>query len=200
MSNMTQSKLFVSTNLCLSWRNGPNYSCLHHGVNLRELRRKISEYQPTDIVLKYNHLRSRWYYIRNFMYKRLKSRDPLVHNIDALDYLGFDSFVVKSILLLKDKDQNIIILDYNQVLMIHDTITSRYLTYLLISLYDINDTEFLPSAKLMGMIYKWGDDILLKHGNSGYNIIKNFESICTGVYLDNYDKIDVLQEILPGIG
>ncbi|UHK03262.1 MAG: RNA-dependent RNA polymerase [Hangzhou scotinophara lurida lispivirus 1] len=82
-----------------------------------------------------------------------------------------------------------VLLSYDQLLLIVDTVSSRFLTLLFILLHPKDQSVNLPSKDLLQDFYKWGDDIINKYGNEGYNVVKQIEPICIAVYLRNWDKL-----------
>lgn len=80
-------------------------------------------------------------------------------------------------------------LNYTQVMMISDTISSRYLSSLTVELYEKLSWEFMPTVDSLLLIYNWDDNLLKLRGNESYKIIKCFESICTGVIIRDNDKL-----------
>lgn len=82
-------------------------------------------------------------------------------------------------------------LDYSQVLMIHDTVTSRYLSHLTCEIAPVFNLPNLPSADGLLSLYAWGDSIINSEGNDGYSVIKKLEPVCVGVHLDRYDTLSI---------
>lgn len=68
--------------------------------------------------------------------------------------------------------------------MIADTIGSRYQTYLYCNISEHMGMTFSPSVNQIHLIYNWGDHVLELLGNTGYSVLKQFESICTAVTID----------------
>lgn len=89
-----------------------------------------------------------------------------------------------------------ILMSYDQILLCIDAVSSRFLTYLFISLLPKNLAELYPSKSILIEFYKWGDSVLKKFGNNGYNLIKKIEPTCIGVYLKNWDKLTISHEFL----
>lgn len=83
--------------------------------------------------------------------------------------------------MIKDNDI-MFLLNYSQVMMLADTTSSRYLCLLTTDIYHHLGVTHLPEPDLLKKVYAWGDKILQERGNSGYNLIRMFESICTGIY------------------
>jgi hypothetical protein len=73
---------------------------------------------------------------------------------------------------------NILVLDYDRVLMMLDTVTSRFLSHFYCDFFNkIGEYQTITSDQLTSL-YKWGDEVLVKQGNLAYNTIKFVESIC----------------------
>lgn len=79
--------------------------------------------------------------------------------------------------------------NYSQIMMVCDTISSRYLSVLTLELYDSLGFDHMPKLDFLKQIYNWGDSVLEELGNDGYSIIKNFESICTGCIIHMFDRL-----------
>lgn len=79
--------------------------------------------------------------------------------------------------------------NYSQVMMLSDTVSSRCICVLALSIYDHLELNHMPRVSTLLSIYKWGDDILWILGNDAYSVIKCFEAVCTGYIIDIYDPL-----------
>ncbi|UHK03312.1 MAG: RNA-dependent RNA polymerase [Hangzhou eysarcoris guttigerus lispivirus 1] len=93
----------------------------------------------------------------------------------------------------------IIMLDINQVLMISDNSTSRFLSLLTSSLYIQSPLPRLPNPSLILQIYGWMDSVISKLGNPAYGLIKQLESLCIAVYLVKFDPLTYSHKFLDSL-
>lgn len=107
------------------------------------------------------------------------------HNGDFMAHLHYSTFFI---------------LNYQQVMMIADTISSRYLSLLTLDIYNKTSLDHMPPVAFLQRIYSWGDQVLKELGNDGYSVIKCYESICTGYIITKYDPLQssppYLEEII----
>lgn len=125
--------------------------------------------------------------LRNLMIsKQIKKKNHLnIMNLFSHDDCGFtDQFV-----LIRLGENRYILFDYNQLMLISDTVSSRFLTLLFVSLYSAPQSILLPSPDLINEYYRWCDKVLYFLGNEGYNIIKKVEPFCIAVCLRKWDKL-----------
>ncbi|URA30374.1 RNA-dependent RNA polymerase [Erthesina fullo arlivirus 1] len=92
-----------------------------------------------------------------------------------------------------------ILFSYDYILLCLDTVCSRFLTYLYLSLLPDNLEKLYPSTGNLISFYQWGDNVLKRFGNKGYNLIKKLEATCIGVYLKNWDKLSISHEFLNSL-
>nr|WPV62272.1 MAG: RNA-dependent RNA polymerase [Jingmen rodent lispivirus 1] len=151
---------------------------------------EIEGYKPSRLVQASDILRLIWYQIRTVMYIKQKRNDLQV-SILSYSSIGYVDMYVSSTYAIFIKESVYQVLDYHQVLMIHDTVTSRYLSRLTCSISEFLSSPLLPTPELLENIYAWGDKLLSEYGNEAYSIIKQFEPICTAVQLDKYDVLTI---------
>ncbi|UHK03027.1 MAG: RNA-dependent RNA polymerase [Guiyang lispivirus 1] len=152
----------------------------------------LNSYQPSRDILDLNRLRSFWVFLRNNMYKKQISKNYAFSKQKKM-YLDIDIYTSSFFCIIIVGGVSYL-LGYDQIMMIHDTITSRYLTLLTSELYLQTDFEHIPPPDLVKQIYYWGDKVIAEHGNNGYSIIKVLEPICTGVALDTLDDLKISKE------
>nr|UWX11517.1 ORF4 [Maize suscal virus] len=75
------------------------------------------------------------------------------------------------------------ILNYDQWLMIYDTVCCRAMVKVATLWNEELRTDNIPSWEIVSSVYKWGDALLTNYGVSAYAIIGEFESIVTGVLI-----------------
>lgn len=111
-------------------------------------------------------------------------------------YKKKDTFYNNRFLLHKISEETFILLDPNQLLMLSDTMSSRYLTLLTSELYEQVYKNLLPNRSLCSSVYNWMDQSLIKYGNQGYDIIKKLEPLCSAVFLDKFDPLHRSKDFL----
>lgn len=177
------SKLLTRSNIELLEKNT--------GVLFSELKDRYAKLSYSPRILYLHRLRSMWLQIRNSMFRKQQINDFTILDV-IVDKTNYPLLIsLTSIFCLVIIDEKVAIFDYNQVMMIHDTITSRYLATLCCEVFEKLNYTQIPSPSLLMEVYGWGDEIIQMLGNEGYNIIKNLEPICTGVVLDTHDTMSI---------
>ncbi|AJG39111.1 RNA-dependent RNA polymerase [Lishi Spider Virus 2] len=100
-----------------------------------------------------------------------------------------DTYFTDQFCLIVLDDLTCILLSYDQILLIVDTVSSRFLTLLFVNLYPNKLRSIYPGLNILEDFYKWGDRAVQELGNPGYNIIKKIEPFCIGVYLQRWDPL-----------
>lgn len=75
------------------------------------------------------------------------------------------------------------VLNYEQWLMLVDTVSSRFITQLVVRMNDCTKVDVLPSYCNLIKLYKWGDSLIKSHGMDAYALIGEFESFVTGIFV-----------------
>ncbi|QXV86525.1 RNA-dependent RNA polymerase [Arlivirus sp. virus] len=163
-----------------------NYS----NCNSRNTQDSIKNYTPCQEILTYHRLRLFWYTIRNKMYLRMRRGQQVLEKFETI-YKTINYVYILNHVILLEINQLLYMLDYGQVLMIHDTITSRYLSLLTCHLAPHFKLNHLPSINGLLELYHWGDKIIKEDGNQAYDIIKTLEPVCVGIHLDRYDTLSI---------
>ncbi|UHM27656.1 MAG: RNA-dependent RNA polymerase [Fushun ischnura senegalensis lispivirus 1] len=136
-----------------------------------------------------------WTKIRDIMYKEQTSESVPVEEIKI--FTNWRIIRIKDMLFVKIDDA-IHILSYQQVLMIVDTITSRFLSLEMCKILEVLGLPFLPRFSLLRKLYEMGDKILCEFGNEGYRILGTWESMYTGVYLKKYEALSFSKNYYEG--
>ncbi|QPL15300.1 RNA-dependent RNA polymerase [Hemipteran arli-related virus OKIAV95] len=102
----------------------------------------------------------------------------------------YDYFINGNFLIIIIENE-MIVFDYMQVMMIVDTVNTRYLSLLFLELSGQLNLDQNPTVNELLEIYSWGDNVLRIYGNESFNILKNFEAICTGVFLEKYEFLEM---------
>lgn len=84
--------------------------------------------------------------------------------------------------LLSNNQKDYWILDYSQVLMLTDTISTRYLSLMYCQLENILKMTPMPLVQDLLKVYDWGDSLLKTHGNNAYTYIKDLEPVAIAVF------------------
>nr|QBP37026.1 putative polyprotein [Lampyris noctiluca rhabdo-like virus 1] len=82
------------------------------------------------------------------------------------------------------------ILDYDQVMMISDTISSRVFSLLYCEILHQNNKNKVPSIILQNIYKRW-DSIFTTRGNNTYLLIKMWEPIIQGLLLKHHDPLQI---------
>lgn len=84
--------------------------------------------------------------------------------------------------------------DYSQVLMISDTIGSRWLSSIYCSIQSQLQLVIVPTMERLLKFYQRIDLWFLEMGKDTYNYIKQLETVCVANYLKRYDKLKASRE------
>ncbi|APG78697.1 RNA-dependent RNA polymerase [Hubei odonate virus 10] len=141
-------------------------------------------------------LRMNWIRVRDIMYKAQTQKSKM--NKMILGINNYRSIQIKDFLFI-EIDSIVHVLSYHQVLMIVDTLTSRFLSLEMCKILGKMGLSYLPPAKFLRELYEFGDNILRIHGNNGYKALSTWESICTGIYLKNHEILDISKNYFEGV-
>lgn len=110
-----------------------------------------------------------------------------------------DSYYNNRIVMIKISDNTFLLLNTDQLLMLSDVATSRFLVYYTTIQYLQVDQSLLPSQTVLDDIYMWMDNVLSALGNEGYSVLKYLEPMCTAVFLNEYDPLEKSHLFLDNI-
>jgi hypothetical protein len=143
--------------------------------------------------LKSDHLRCatikvKWEDIRNQMQQKSVQSGwtKLRHPPDGSDEAFISSTYMVTFIPAHDKWY---VLDYEQVMMITDTISSRFFTLLYMDLL-LNDTPGKIGSTFIIGLYETFDRHLEQHGNIAYESISCWESVVLAAILQKYDPLE----------
>lgn len=128
-----------------------------------------------------------WEDFRRVMQK-LKSSQKLSWEESRILPEGCNKVYLSQLFLAMRIRSNWVILDYEQVMMISDTISSRVFTIL----YHNMLSEHIPgklSLELLKKVYSIFDNVLIEIGNKAYSQIKYWEAICLSILLHKHDGL-----------
>ncbi|UHK03042.1 MAG: RNA-dependent RNA polymerase [Guiyang lispivirus 2] len=118
---------------------------------------------------------------------RAKPNNPPIQGNTLIPGLGRCRYICTSGFLLVSCRAQWWILDYEQILCLVDTILSRQLALLYISLAKDNDNIYVPKEDVLLAAYGWGDVLLQQLGNNAFKLIKYWESLILGNLLEQVD-------------
>ncbi|QNM37835.1 RNA dependent RNA polymerase [Frankliniella occidentalis associated mononegavirales virus 1] len=159
-------------------------------ADTNSLVQKITSFVPSTDLIKLAENRARWESYRTAMaefnpsYARPFITSPLGKKRAPLFWATRD-------LMLVPHGTSVYIFDYQQVMMLTDTITSRHLTVLACELYYKAGLTHLPRSTIMHGIYAWGDRVLTERKNDAYSLIKKYEPIAMASFLDRWEDLEV---------
>lgn len=107
----------------------------------------------------------------------------------------YSCYAVNELLILfhvYDSSEPVLIINYDQLLMLTDTIACRLMCRLACSINDRTKKDDLPSQDVLLKIYGWGDQLITTYGMRGYALIGEFESIVTSSFV-NFPGSDPLR-------
>lgn len=103
---------------------------------------------------------------------------------------GWECFVVRDLVVFSSTlpGKTLYLLNYDQLLMMMDTVSCRFMTRLALELNSKIGDESLPDWSLIRRVYAWGDQLISDFGIEAYSVIGEFESIVTGVLVTFRDS------------
>jgi hypothetical protein len=107
-------------------------------------------------------------------------------------FMGVKVLIMQDLILFIGLDGPGVLINYDQLLMLTDTVSCRSLSALTCALNDITKRDLLPPLDLLLQVYKWGDDIITECGEAAYAVIGEYESIVTSVFV-NFRGGDLLE-------
>lgn len=114
-------------------------------------------------------------------------------------YEGGDTTYNNRVVIHQVEEKKFLLLSSDQILLLSDTMTSRFHSLVNVSLYNQIYPYLLPSLEIVREVYDWMNEVLERFGNNGYNLLKQLEPICIGVFLDQYDPLKISKTFLQNI-
>nr|QMP81799.1 RNA-dependent RNA polymerase [Hemipteran rhabdo-related virus OKIAV30] len=74
--------------------------------------------------------------------------------------------------------------DRNHFIMISDLLSQRFLLQLVALIASENDLLNYPTVEDLSFVYEWGDKLIDNLGNSGFQLVSLWESLCLGVLME----------------
>lgn len=145
---------------------------------------KLLSFLPTDHSIGLSSTRYGLESLRNAMHKKRQDSDftwgKFTLPIGSISNILYNSHFF--VFQIEPAGENIpwYVLDYDHLLMLHDTVISRFLSYFYCRLYNHTYKHQTVSAITLQELYEWGDNLLKKLGNDAYDVIKFLESLCVG--------------------
>lgn len=154
------------------------------------LKRKYDQITLSENLREWIVYRNIWEAIRDIMKDSQISEDYKFREV-AKNMLDIKMFANPYYLIVQQSQEICWILDYNQVLMITDTVGSRFLTLLYCDIREqVSDLPH-PTSIDMRKFYDTGDAFFPRFGNEAYNHIKQIESLAVANYLNRYEPLSI---------
>lgn len=148
----------------------------------------IKEYIPSQMIRRWHLSRTYWLYVRDIMKWKKEVKEP-DYNFKKVTDESYGRFYENGGYLAHVCNHILFLLSYDQVMMLCDTSSSRYLSLLTLEVYEYLGFNHMPTTSTLLKVYDWGDRVLSANGNDGYRIIKCFEAICTGYIITKFDTL-----------
>nr|DBA06989.1 TPA_asm: RNA-dependent RNA polymerase [Sclerotimonavirus sp.] len=178
-------------------------------ADVPELRKMIDG----ELSLQHSISEKTYIFFENFRYwdlvveryrscKRQKAFGKLPYSVHSIEYRFYDGFVMETWsdgahikdsngVTLKRSPPTRRLMTYEQIQMLQDTCLARFNARLALDLHMHNGNEDLSS--LFDRILCWQEKVLLRYGNSGYELVKGPESVAKA-HLTSMTNGDVLPE------
>nr|WKV33857.1 MAG: RNA-dependent RNA polymerase [Riboviria sp.] len=157
------------------------------------LIRKIQMIEPSPTIKQWFVYRNFWEAMRDNMKDR-QVRDDYAFRDFSSEMFPYPIIGNAYFLLITMPENNTTwVLDYSQVLLISDTVGSRFLSLLYVSIHEVLDISPMPTVENMLSFYRIGDRVISSLGNPAYDFIKQIEPICIASYLKRYEELPISQ-------
>lgn len=164
----------------------------------KRLRSSINQFSIPEELRSWYQYRNLWEEIRDDM-KTQQIRKNYKFTKISNDLLEFDVITNAFFALLSNNQKDYWIFDYSQVLMLTDTIATRYLSLMYCHLENILKITPMPLVQDLLKVYDWGDSLLKAHGNNAYTYIKDLEPVAIAVFLSKWEKLDISSRFYEGL-
>lgn len=183
--NLTLSKVLVQESVEMLFETLPALENLKN-----ELKNLYAEVNLTNLLREWIVYRNIWEAIRDIMKDYQITEDYQFREV-ARGLLTVQVFVNPYYAIIQETPEICWILDYNQVLMISDTVGSRFLSLLYCHIQE--KISKLPSPKVADLLlfYNTGDMLFPNLGNKSYDHIKQIESLSVANYLERYEPLTI---------
>lgn len=80
----------------------------------------------------------------------------------------------------------------DQFVLFSDLFSQRFNVMMASGMAQVIKDDTIPSPHVLSLMFKWGDDLLLEHGLSGFEVVSKWEALCTFYLLktSNDDCVD----------
>ncbi|QWC36466.1 RNA-dependent RNA polymerase [Bemisia tabaci arlivirus 2] len=157
-------------------------------------KQRIDKITLSEETLDWYTYRNSWIVIRDYMKDKQIDRN-FKFRAFRHKYVPYTLYANGDFLAM-ESGSDIWILDYLQVLMIADVVSSRYQARVYLEICTYLKFEFMPSVPQLMRLYRWGDTVLRVLGNEGYNLIKMLESVIIAKHLQHHDPLPLSTEYL----
>ncbi|UHR49718.1 MAG: RNA-dependent RNA polymerase [Hangzhou lispivirus 1] len=188
--NLALAKVFVQESIDILFETLPTLNQIKD-----EMKRSYSKVKLNQELREWLVFRNIWEAIRDIM-KDSQVKEEYTFREVAKDLLKVRMFANPYFLIIQENQETCWLLDYNQVLMISDTVGSRFLSLLYCHIQET--LNFLPNPKMSDMLrfYLVGDLLFPVHGNLAYDHIKQIESLSVANYLARYEPLSISKKYI----
>lgn len=189
---------WIENNLSRIWKKLSDFILTHTPFRKDITPRRIKNLNTR--LLRAFSVKQVWSDIRHTMQKARMAKSTKWKDITSYcPFQGYKTYYCQQFLILQDNEEsNNWLFDYDQVMMISDTITSRTLTYLYNHIVHPG-TRTKISYEIQSELYELFDSQFDVFGNSLYNSIKNIEPIVQGLILVSADPLQLSEVLLQSI-
>lgn len=173
------------------------FNHLPSDASKRILLSSVSKFTVPEKLKPWYTYRNLWEEIRDDMKVQQIAKNYKFKEINN-GLLEFDVVTNAFYAMLTTNGKDYWVLDYSQVLMLTDTIATRYLSLLYCYLETCLDISPMPTIEYLLYLYNWGDSLIVKHGNSAYSYIKDLEPISIAVFLNKWEKLEISSRVYQG--
>lgn len=145
---------------------------------------KLQSFRPSSVYTRLDRLTKYWMHIRDKMAVAI-FEDKDFHNISFPDKRHVGVITKKFFYLYQSGVW--FVFDYEQILVLHDTVYSRSLAVFTTEFYKHAGMETMLPRELVEKLYDWGDSLLREKGNDAYSTLQSLEPMVTGMLLDKYE-------------
>ncbi|APG78691.1 RNA-dependent RNA polymerase [Hubei rhabdo-like virus 3] len=156
------------------------------GLGLQDYSNECDYVPDIEDMRRYSE-KVKWEDIRICMQKLRETPDKWKKS-NILPHSLIEVWFCAQFLIARSIDHQYYLLDYDQVMMVTDTISSR----VFVLLYHRMLQEHLPGKVSEDVIlncFKAFDELFFRDGNSAYSQIKNWEAIIISILIKKYDRL-----------
>ncbi|QMP82314.1 RNA-dependent RNA polymerase [Coleopteran arli-related virus OKIAV107] len=189
---------FIKRILPNVWRNVQRYLSIHKPF--KDIKLSVEEAPLTEEILRLYSVKQNWELIRLRMQKKRINKDTSWSLIKHDCSNHFKTiYVSQHYAIIGNKDDfDQWMLDYDQVMMISDTLIGRVFSILYLEITP-DSVKYKFDTSILTEIYKTWDRLFANYGNDTYKIVKAWEPIIQGLLLKNHDPLRISSDFLPSV-